>query len=147
MSEADLFTVGDLKGTYMRDTRGPIPQDVPRTIIVVPTNRPERIEAFLKAWAPIWQDHGQPQVYIIEDAPERSTSNDGLRRIYQKTCLYSHLDIDCDLEEMGICIDRFSPGVRSYGIWKAAKVKPDMIWTTDDDCMPLNGQDPVSGHR
>ncbi len=128
MSEADLFTVGDLKGTYMRDTRGPIPQDVPRTIIVVPTNRPERIEAFLKAWAPIWQDHGQPQVYIIEDAPERSISNDGLRRIYQKTCLYSHLDIDFDLEDIGVKSAKTSYAKQKTEVeFDEDKIKPQKI--------------------
>ncbi len=142
MGESDLFTAGDLKGTYMRDIQD---QAQYRTIIVVPTNRPERIEAFLSAWAQVWPQGNVPEIYVIRDAvcPDRYTA----LKARPNVSIFYHADIDRDLGRSGACIDRFSPGVRSYGIWKAAQAKPDMIWTTDDDCMPLNGQDAVSGHR
>ncbi len=135
----------------------------PRCIIVVPTNRPERIEAFLRAWAPIWMgsyrqivlppgSYGAsgaisfpPEVYIIEDALSPTLGMSNIGNLHVKH--FCHADIDRDLGDQGMCIDRFSPGVRSYGVWKAAQAKPEMIWTTDDDCMPLNGQDPVEEHR
>ncbi len=149
MSQADISIMGDLAATYVEgNVMKRIDQVIGKKshcIIVVPTNRPERIEAFLKAWAPIWNYPGGPELYIIEDTAKSFPLD--VCGLNVRIHIYTHAVIDDDLGERGVCIDRFSPGVRSYGIWKAAQAKPDMIWTTDDDCMPLDGQDAVSGHR
>jgi len=119
----------------------------PETIVVIPSNRPERLEPWLKAWAKIWDMPRKPTVYIIMDAPKPFISSGILQTIYPLTFCFTHAEIDRDLGDNGVCIDRFSPGVRSYGIWKAAQQHPVMIWTTDDDCLPHDGSDPVVAHH
>ncbi len=120
------------------------------TIIIVPTNRPERIDAFLRAWRMAWlgdlTELEFPSVYIIEDSYQRRISEDTIK-VWSPTVHFTHQAIDQDLGAYVGCIDKQSPAVRSYLVWKAAHAKPDLIISLDDDCMPMQGINFIAGHE
>lgn len=110
-----------------------------KTAVVVPTNRPERIESFCKAWA---SQLNKPDVrlIIVEDFPEPKATLPGWVEHY------CHQDIDA-LGKKGLCIPRRSGGVRSFGFWLAGQSTDlDMILTLDDDVTPLDGVDIIAEH-
>ena len=99
-----------------------------KAVIVVPTIREECIRDFLKEWQfPEWA-----RVLVIEDHPEPTFALGD----YPNVTHLSHADIEKDLGTEAWIIPRQTDCVRSYGFWKAWKLKPDMIVTLDDDCYP-----------
>lgn len=98
-------------------------------VLVVPTNRPDRIGEFLDAWRPWPWD----RILIVEDQPEVSAAaaDDRIRR-------YSWHEIDASLPQPGI-ISRRDSAIRAYGFWQAWRMGADVIFTLDDDCYPVDG--------
>ena len=98
-------------------------------VLVIPTNRPDRMDEFLDAWRPWPWD----TILIVEDAPEVSaTRND------DRILRYSWRDIETSLSQPGI-ISRGDSAIRAYGFWKAWAMGADYIFTLDDDCFPVEG--------
>jgi reversibly glycosylated polypeptide / UDP-arabinopyranose mutase len=98
-------------------------------VIVVPTIREAEIQKFLKLWAGHFQGH---QVIVVEDNPERSFDlPGGVRHVSWK-------EIEADLGPDAWIIPRRSDAVRNYGFILAAREKPDLIVTLDDDCYPCD---------
>jgi reversibly glycosylated polypeptide/UDP-arabinopyranose mutase len=111
-------------------------------VLVVPTNRPERLLEFLDAWDPWPWD----RILIIEDGdaltldlPADRWSSD-LSRVET----YSWADIDAELSEPQI-ISRRDSGIRAFGFWKAWERGATCVFTLDDDCHPA-GDQIVAGH-
>jgi hypothetical protein len=104
-------------------------------VLVVPSNRPTSLSAFLDAWQPWPWD----RILVVEDGPDISgPRTDG--RIMR----YCWRDIDAS----GANPDTFSrrdSGVRAFGYWKAWAMGADVTFTLDDDCFPVDGNH-VSGH-
>ena len=98
-------------------------------ILVVPTNRPDRVEEFLEAWRPWPWD----RILVIEDAPEASSAGDGDRIVR-----YGWREIDAGLAQPDI-ISRRDSAIRAYGFWKAWTMDADFIFSLDDDCFPVAG--------
>lgn len=96
-----------------------------KIVLVVPTNRKQRILEFLDAWRPL------PRTIIVEDNPTK-TFNLGTQVDH-----YSWEDIDKELGEDAWIIPRRTAGIRSFGFLKAAQVGADIIVTLDDDCLPI----------
>lgn len=109
---------------------------------MVPTIREGEIRRFLNLWAGHFR--GQ-EVIVVEDNPERSFVLPGdVRHVSWK-------EIDADLGSDAWIIPRRSDGVRNYGLLLAAREKPDLIVTLDDDCYPSDAsgtpeQNFVSAH-
>ena len=106
-------------------------------VLVVPTNRLDRLAAFLEAWHPWPWD----RVLVIEDAPDVSFVlpdgiPDGRRYERDKLKVYSWLEIDRALPQAWI-ISRGDSAIRSYGFWKAWDMGADHIFSLDDDCLPV----------
>jgi reversibly glycosylated polypeptide / UDP-arabinopyranose mutase len=69
-------------------------------------------------------------VIVVEDNPERSFDlPGGVRHVSWK-------EIDAELGPDAWIIPRRSDAVRNYGFLLAAREKPDLIVTLDDDCYP-----------
>lgn len=100
-------------------------------VVVVPTNRPEQIAAWLEAWYP---EIANAQVIVVCDAPTVYASVQQAK--YSNAEAYCWADIDCDLGERAWIIPRHTDAIRSYGVLKALQSDPDMIVTLDDDCRP-----------
>lgn len=101
-----------------------------KAAVVVPTNRPERITGFIKAWQ---EQFNRPDVrlLVIEDFPQRQSV------LPEWAEHYCHEDIDRELGDSAWCIPRQAGGVRSFGFWKAAQDETvDMIVSLDDDVKP-----------
>ena len=113
-------------------------------VLVVPTNRPDRIVRVLDEWRPWPWD----RIVIVEDAPETSApwrttgAQSGWREGDVVIC--SWRQIDDDLPAPWI-ISRGDSAIRSYGFWKAWSIGADYIFTLDDDCFPVD-RDHVTRH-
>ncbi len=100
----------------------------PKTVIVVPTIRADRIEDWLNRWN---NELTNSIVIIVEDNPSPTFS------IKQNNLFhYSWIDIDKDLKENSWIIPRKTAAIRSYGFIKAYELKPEYVITLDDDCYP-----------
>lgn len=109
------------------------------TTIVVPTNRPDRVSNFLKAWRNSGQWNETTNVIVVEDGPERSPGIEAETHV-------CWTDIRDDLGDDRWIISRKDSGIRCYGYYLAYKAGADVIVTLDDDCMPEPGQNLVGGH-
>lgn len=70
----------------------------------------------------------------MEDNPERSFAlPSDVRHVSWK-------EIDADLGKDAWIVPRRTDAVRNYGFLLAAREKPDMIVTLDDDCYPSDAQ-------
>lgn len=101
-----------------------------KTIIVVPTIRPNEIIKFLQLWKDEFKNHN---IMIVED---NSTKTFEIKQ--DNVIHFCHKDIDSDLGDKSWIINRKDPSVFSYGIYKAYQENPDMIVVLSDDCLPLN---------
>lgn len=101
----------------------------PSTVVVVPTIREDCIVDFLAAWC---DELADAQVLIVEDNPAPSFGLGTWSNIIH----YSWEDVERDLGAKAWIIPRRTDCVRSYGLWKAWQLQPDMIVTLDDDCYP-----------
>lgn len=106
-------------------------------VVVVPSIREDRIKEFLKRWQDQFAEH---TIIVVEDNPHWSFDlPDNVRH-------YCHADIEDDLGENAWIIPRKTDCVRSYGIWKAWLLEPDMIVTLDDDCYPVGNSHLLDEH-
>lgn len=104
--------------------------------LVVPTIRENSIRVFLDAWKPC---EIFDKVILVEDNPYRSFDVNVEHH-------YCWKDIDDDLGDISWIISRKDSAIRSYGFWKAYKMNADVIYTLDDDCLPIDGVDFCGGH-
>lgn len=109
-------------------------------VLVIPTNRPERVQEFLDAWSPWPWD----KILIVEDAPavsvtSNAVSGNGHGWNGEQVLTYSWQEIDRSLPQAWI-ISRRDSAIRSYGFWRAWAMGADYIFTLDDDCFPLDGE-------
>lgn len=111
-------------------------------VLVVPTNRAERLLAFLDAWDPWPWD----RILVIEDAAEVTLElpADRWESDVATVETFSWKEIDTELPEPWI-ISRMDSGIRAFGFWKAWQEGADCVFTIDDDCEP-SGDDLVAGH-
>lgn len=105
-----------------------------KAVVVVASIRPESISKFLDNWDHEFAEH---RVILVEDNPT-SLFRDVIPYVFENEYLdhYTWEDIDDDLGEHSWIIPRRTSAIKSYGIWKASQVKPDMIVCLDDDCYP-----------
>jgi Reversibly glycosylated polypeptide len=99
-----------------------------KAVVVVPTAREASLTGFLEAWRAELSD---ATILVVEDGPERSFRASGTN--------VQHLgwrDIDDQLGDAAWIIPRGSGCVRSFGIWLAHRMQPDMIVALDDDTRP-----------
>ncbi len=110
--------------------------------LVIPTNGPERLVAFLDAWHPWPWD----RIVVVEDSPA-ITFELPARFAAQgdRVQVFSWAEIDALLPEPWI-ISRMDSAVRAFGFWKAWTDGAQTIFTVDDDCYPLD-PDFVGEHR
>jgi hypothetical protein len=111
-------------------------------ILVVPTNRPQRLQEFLDAWDPWPWD----RILVIEDRDVATVElpTDRWASSVDTIESFSWSEIDAELSEPWI-ISRMDSGIRSFGFWKAWQQGASSIFTLDDDCHPA-GNDIVAGH-
>ena len=115
-----------------------------RTVVVVPTIREDSIRAFVGAWAPFLRDAA---LIVVEDNPER-TFNLGAVQAGLEVEHVSWREIDQELGDRSWIIPRRTDCVRSFGFLRAARHRPDLVITLDDDCYPpLDGTDAIAEHR
>jgi len=99
-----------------------------QAVVVVPSAREESLTGFLEAWR---EELAQATVIVVEDGPERTFSVRGENVQHLAWC-----DIDEQLGDLAWVIPRHSGCVRSFGIWLANELGPDMIVALDDDTRP-----------
>lgn len=100
-----------------------------RWVVVVPSNRPDRIGAFMGAWVDLFRKHNA-WVVVVDDTPDESlwTQSYG----YDVTSMREHRDYPMSWAPYG------SDMCRSYGFWMAWKyTDADFILSLDDDTLPL----------
>ena len=102
--------------------------------LVVPTNRPERIGDFLRAW----QNEPFEAVIVIEDAPRRTLP---VQDFNGRVQVYSWEDIDSRLPHPQV-ISRRDSAIRAFGFWQAWQQGCNVICTLDDDCGPIKSETP-----
>src|SRR5690348_13373121 len=107
-----------------------------KTVVVIPHHLPTL--NFLEEWR---QEFESPDVHvlIVEDKPNRQTEIPFWLMEKQGNgsfSIYTHKDIDKELGKDAWVISRGTSAVRSYGLYKAWQLKPDMIITLDNDCFP-----------
>lgn len=105
-----------------------------RTALVVPTNRQESIQKFLRVWAPV-REHWD-SIIVVEDNPEKTFDIDASHH-------YAWADIKADLGGAAHMISRRDSSVRSYGFLVAYRLGADIIFTMDDDCYPVTTEHPA----
>lgn len=104
--------------------------------VVVPTNRPERFEAFLNEWIDIFHRH-DVTLFVIADL-------DDAREVKQQF-EFSGLEGECWPRrsiEMKYCPIN-SDMIRSWGIYRAWKSGNDYTLTLDDDTKPMGDLFPL----
>lgn len=100
--------------------------------VVVPSCRQDRLEAFLKAWAGLFERHACTVLVVRDDTPAGEVwlhAPDG-RRMALVGNARSILGDDADL------VPRQSPACRCIGFAYLAKMCHDVVVTLDDDLVP-----------
>ena len=95
--------------------------------VVIPTIREECAARWVQEWA---ADLADVRVILVEDNPEPSF------RLPGDIEHYAWKHIDTELGRDAWIIPRRTSACRSFGFLKALESRPDLIWTTDDDCYP-----------
>jgi len=103
-----------------------------KTCVVVPTNREQSINEFLKAWKDIFNQY-QFDVMVIEDNKQPT-----LRINEPYNYHFTWKDIDGELNNCKWIIPRQTDCVRSFGYYMGYKIGYDYIITLDDDCFPAD---------
>lgn len=97
-------------------------------VLVIPTNRPERLQDFFKAW----QGRGDwDRVILVEDAPQRTIFGGLIDHAF------SWKEIDEQLGKDAWIISRRDSAIRCFGFLVAWKMGADYVLTLDDDCFPV----------
>jgi reversibly glycosylated polypeptide/UDP-arabinopyranose mutase len=110
-----------------------------KTMLVVPTCRPDSIKTFFEKWQ---GKGGWDTVCIIEDAPERTEAVANLCPFS-----FSHVEIADVLGDDAWIISKRDSACRNFGLLWAYWHDMDVL-TLDDDCYPTNNYtDLVSAHR
>ena len=114
----------------------------PRTALVIPSVRPECLEAFCRAWAPVadWD-----MTILVWDG-EKSPAVHGLSGLAAETFTYDWRMIDAELGDDAWIVSRKNAGIRTYGFLKAVEHGADVIATIDDDCYPVPGEPLMANH-
>lgn len=98
--------------------------------VVVPTNRPERLDGFLAAWDPIFDQHNA-HLIVVADMPQPPAVD---AEVYSWADLDPFTPIRSDM-------------IRSFGIWKAWQAGAEYTITLDDDVLPLGDTDPLAEYE
>lgn len=101
-----------------------------RTVVVIPTIRDLHC---LEDWRGEF-DRPEVQVLAVEDHDKHEIQVPLYK--FNPIRVYSRNDVNADLHKKAWIFPKFSSARRSYGIWKAWQLHPDMIVTLDDDCFP-----------
>jgi hypothetical protein len=98
-------------------------------VAVLPTIRPELVPQFLDGWSRV---SGFDQVHwiIVEDNPQK-TASVGSSGSVTHVC-WEELDLEPD----NWIISRRSSAIRSFGFILAHRMRPEVVVTLDDDCLP-----------
>jgi reversibly glycosylated polypeptide / UDP-arabinopyranose mutase len=106
-------------------------------VLVVPTNRPDRFQDWLRAWG---DRGGWDTVIVVEDALERSAPLRDVAAADPRVRHYSWKEIDEVLGDAAWIISRGDSAIRCFGLWSAWSRGAKWILTLDDDCYPLGTQ-------
>lgn len=103
--------------------------------LVVPTIRESSILEFLNKW-----DDQDWTIIVVEDNPEKTF------RLLNVDHHFCWEDIERELGDDAWIISRRDAAIRSFGFYMAHKLGADFIFTLDDDCHPLEGEDFIQQH-
>lgn len=104
-----------------------------RWAVVVPSNRPDRLQSFLGAWEDLFSDHAV-DVIIVDDTPDGSCSD-----ACTWTCLRKHRKEPVSWAPAGTDM------CRSYGFYRAWKTGVEFVLSLDDDTLPVG--DPFAAYE
>lgn len=103
---------------------------MPKIVCVVPSIRPERLAEFRKAWRPLFEKHGVLLVTVL-DGEEPLVM---FREAGGKAELIIRPWTESGTDKSLFC--RRTDAVRNLGFVEAARFKPDVVLTMDDDVAP-----------
>lgn len=112
-------------------------------VIVVATRREQSIQRFLTKWAKPFGEKSSRNglnkhtVIVVEDHDNKKFNLLEWKSFVKH---YWGQDIENNLGDNTWIISRQSSAIKSYGIYKAWQLKPDMIVVLDDDCYPSDDQ-------
>lgn len=113
-----------------------------KPVIVIPTNRPERLEKFFDDWK---EQFKGVKVMLIFDGTTKEWNKHEIYIPKELDVEYATWDdIDKDLKDKAWIIPRKTDCVRSYGFYKAWQLNPEFILTLDDDTKPYG--DTIGDH-
>lgn len=103
--------------------------------LVVPTNRPQQLSAFLGAWIEkdVWR-----KIHIVHDAPDAAPLTlavEATRRAKVDVAVYSWEHIDALTQSAREIFSRRDSAIRCFGFWMAYRNGADYVITLDDDCV------------
>ena len=104
--------------------------------VVVPTIRENSIQRFIQEWSVLFAKY-DIHLIIVEDNPTK-TFDISAKGLGFKLSHFSWADIKNDLGKDEWIIPRRTSAIKSYGFYKAYKLKADTIISLDDDCYPLD---------
>jgi reversibly glycosylated polypeptide/UDP-arabinopyranose mutase len=108
-------------------------------VLVIPTNRPERLADFFQAWE---NRGGWDRVIIVFDG--KATDWSAVAWDYSSPPslrVYSWEDIDDTLGDGAWIISRQDSAIRCFGFLMAHRMGADAVLTLDDDCYPAEDYD------
>lgn len=110
-----------------------------RTVVVIPTIR--NLDC-LEQWRGEF-DSPDVKVIAVEDHDKHEIK---VPEYKTPVKVYSRNDVKKELGRNSWIFPKFSSSRRSFGIWKAWQLNPDMIVTLDDDCYPERPNYFLNGH-
>lgn len=101
-------------------------------VLVIPTNRPESLQAFFDAWGDCG---GWDKVIVVYDGSDFTKVNP-LTEIDEMYAVFDWQQIDQSLGDRAWIISRKDSAIRSFGFLAAWHMGADYVLTLDDDCFP-----------
>lgn len=95
-----------------------------RWSVVVPSNRPDRLQVFLESWRPLFDQH-HVKVFVVHDQETVTDMVDGVEQFAWDNIPLKHAP-------------RFSDMIRSYGMYQAWLYGSEYTLTLDDDVLPYS---------